>query len=173
MEEESPAATLPQCDDASPTDQWLQATGIEVREANTSFLWQMRKWQDVPESDEPEDTTRAKQMLQLDFLPSFFCRPAILVGEQLHFVVRVQMQYESQNMRDRGDGTGIRDFEIAFCHLSASGSRNYMLTFDDTVFAKDFSLMQGIRDKAVMIGGAYPDDCCIVPDENGQFPDLN
>ena len=25
------------------------------------------------------------------------------------------MQYESQHMRDRGDGTGIRDFEIAFC----------------------------------------------------------
>ena len=69
--------------------------------------------------------------------------------------------------------TLCRNCELALGHLSASGSRNYMLTFDDTVFAKDFSLMQGIRDKAVMIGGAYPDDCCIVPDENGQFPDLN
>lgn len=62
------AGTLPQCDDASPTDQWLQdlVNDCEEQMGTGSWLPWLRsrlgfdlspKWQDLPESDEPEVVT--------------------------------------------------------------------------------------------------------------------
>ena len=73
-----------------------------------------------------KDTARAQQMVRLDFLPAFFCPPLDVLG---------------------------KNCELALNHLSVIGTRQFMLAFDDTVFAKDFSLMHGIREKPVVIGG--------------------
>ena len=124
----------------------------------------------------------AKKMLQLDFLPSFFC-PSL--------------------------DTLRRNCSLVLGHLRVMDTRDYMLLWDDTVtrafssgwicdvllkiysmrrsaragtfvshgqlevFAQDYSLMYGIRDTAVIIGGADPDCSCIVPSEDGGFPELD
>ena len=79
----------------------------------------------------------ATQMLQLDFMPKFYCPTA----GQLH-----------DNAR------------LALGHLGVSGKRDWMVTFDDTVYGQDYALIYGLRPEGpVIIGGAYPSSSIIQP----------
>ena len=79
----------------------------------------------------------AKELLGLEFLPKFFC-PSL---EQLEANAR-----------------------LALGHMGISSTREYMVLWDDTVYTQGYSLIYGLREGPVIIGGAHPHSSVIVPE---------